>query len=81
MSENKFPAGTSWSNRKELSRSGLHPPEMWGIQPYGEGARAESVVVSGGYEDDHDYGDVIILTGHGGQSAPGSRPTIGKCKS
>ena len=76
MPENKFPVGTSWSNRKELSRSGLHPPEMWGIQPYGEGARAESVVVSGGYADDRDYGDLIIYTGHGGQSAPGSGKQI-----
>jgi putative restriction endonuclease len=27
---------------------------------------ADSIVVSGGYEDDEDYGDVIIYTGHGG---------------
>ena len=27
---------------------------------------ADSIVVSGGYEDDEDYGDEIIYTGHGG---------------
>jgi hypothetical protein len=27
---------------------------------------AESIVVSGGYEDDEDHGDTIIYTGHGG---------------
>ena len=28
---------------------------------------AESIVLSGGYEDDADYGDVIVYTGHGGR--------------
>ncbi|GKG54185.1 histone-lysine N-methyltransferase family member SUVH9-like protein, partial [Tanacetum coccineum] len=28
---------------------------------------ATSVIVSGGYEDDEDAGDVIVYTGHGGQ--------------
>jgi len=28
---------------------------------------AESIVLSGGYEDDADYGDVLIYTGHGGR--------------
>jgi putative restriction endonuclease len=28
---------------------------------------ADSIVVSGGYEDDEDYGDLIVYTGHGGR--------------
>jgi putative restriction endonuclease len=33
---------------------------------YSQSEGADSVVVSGGYEDDEDYGDLIIYTGHGG---------------
>lgn len=29
----------------------------------------ESIVLSGGYEDDADYGDTLIYTGHGGRDA------------
>jgi integrase len=32
----------------------------------GEREGADSIVVSGGYEDDEDYGDVIVYTGAGG---------------
>ena len=28
---------------------------------------ADSIVLSGGYEDDVDYGDEIVYTGHGGR--------------
>ena len=28
---------------------------------------ADSIVASGGYEDDHDFGDIIIYTGEGGR--------------
>ncbi len=34
--------------------------------PYSERECADSTVVSGGYEDDEDYGDAIVYTGHGG---------------
>lgn len=34
---------------------------------------AESIVVSGGYKDDEDYGDVIVYTGHGGQGSGGNQ--------
>jgi hypothetical protein len=37
---------------------------------------AESIVVSGGYKDDNDFGDVIVYTGHGGQDGKGL-PTEG----
>jgi putative restriction endonuclease len=61
------PVGTLFASRKEVSQAGLHAPPMAGIYPAGESARAESIVVSGGYKDDKDYGDLIIYTGHGGQ--------------
>jgi putative restriction endonuclease len=48
---------------------------MGGISYTSDGI-AESVVVSGGYKDDEDFGDRIIYTGHGGQDAPGGRQII-----
>ncbi len=57
--------GTIFASRRELSAAGVHKPTMAGISgtPH-EGA--DSIVLSGGYEDDEDLGDVIIYTGHGG---------------
>ena len=68
MAENSVPVGTIFQSREEVARAGLHSPHQSGIHPLREGARAESIVISGGYKDDKDYGDVIIYTGHGGQS-------------
>ena len=59
------PIGTSWVTRQEASQAGVHPPTMGGIS----GTKAEgadSIVVSGGYEDDEDSGDELIYTGAGG---------------
>ncbi len=58
--------GTVFSNRKALSDHRVHINTQWGIVGTGDRG-AESVVVSGGYEDDKDYGDVIVYTGHGGR--------------
>ena len=59
------PIGSKFSSRMELSRAKVHRPSMAGI--CGSAALgAESIVVSGGYEDDDDKGDEIIYTGHGG---------------
>src|SRR2546421_525817 len=44
--------------RADMVRDGL-------LQDRSDGA--ESVVISGGYEDDEDHGDLIIYTGHGGK--------------
>lgn len=59
--------------RMELCVVGLHGQAQAGID-YLPGSRssngepiATSIIVSGGYEDDHDEGDVLIYTGHGGQ--------------
>ncbi|KAM7462339.1 hypothetical protein LguiA_030460 [Lonicera macranthoides] len=59
--------------RMELCVVGLHGQVQAGID-YLPGNRssnrepiATSIIVSGGYEDDEDSGDVIVYTGHGGQ--------------
>ena len=57
--------GTVFPDRRALSQSGVHRPTQAGIS----GNRtegADSIVVSGGYRDDKDYGDLIIYTGQGG---------------
>lgn len=65
------PVGTRFPSRKALSAAGVHRPLMAGI--WGGEDGAESIVVSGGYEDDRDEGDVITYTGHGGND-----PNTGK---
>jgi putative restriction endonuclease len=57
--------GSYWLTRQEVSKAEVHRPTVGGIS----GTKAEgadSVVVSGGYEDDQDYGHEIIYTGAGG---------------
>ncbi len=54
-----------FSSRKDLISAGLHRSIQHGIDGNGnEGVAA--IVLSGGYEDDKDFGDEIIYTGHGG---------------
>ncbi|MDA2988318.1 MAG: hypothetical protein O2815_04485, partial [Actinomycetota bacterium] len=51
--------GETFGDRKALSRSGIHRPLQAGIS--GNAADgADSIVVSGGYVDDQDFGDRII---------------------
>ena len=57
--------GTLFSDRKALAAAGVHRPLQAGISGSGHDG-ADSVVVSGGYEDDVDDGDVLVYTGHGG---------------
>lgn len=52
----------------ELWGAGVHRQTQAGISARQAGG-AESIVLSGGYEDDEDFGDVIIYTGRGGRSA------------
>jgi len=61
-----YPEGSLFENRAELNESGIHIPTQAGISG-SQTEGAESIVLSGGYEDDADYGDVIIYTGHGGR--------------
>ncbi|XP_062166894.1 histone-lysine N-methyltransferase family member SUVH9-like [Alnus glutinosa] len=59
--------------RMELCVVGLHGQAQAGIDyvPVSQSSNGEpiatSIIVSGGYEDDEDAGDVIVYTGHGGQ--------------
>lgn len=58
--------GAVFDSRQQLSDLAVHRPNQGGI--CGTATRgAESIVLSGGYEDDHDAGSVIIYTGAGGQ--------------
>lgn len=64
--------GAMFANRNELHESGVHRPLQAGISGRAtEGA--DSVVISGGYEDDEDRGELVIYTGHGGND-----PATGK---
>lgn len=58
--------GDIFDNREALAKAKVHPPLVAGISG-GKNEGADSIVLSGGYEDDEDFGDVIIYTGAGGQ--------------
>ena len=60
--------GATFASRRELHDAGIHSGLQRGI-----GARGESIVLSGGYVDDEDHGDVIIYTGEGGRDPATSR--------
>ncbi|MDJ0365461.1 YDG/SRA domain-containing protein [Hymenobacter sp. H14-R3] len=60
--------GHEFANRLELWGAGVHRQTQAGISAR-QGEGAESIVLSGGYEDDEDLGAVIIYTGRGGRSA------------
>ncbi|MFH8749051.1 YDG/SRA domain-containing protein [Streptomyces rimosus] len=59
--------GDTFKKRRTLARAKVHRPLQAGICGAAEKG-AESIVVSGGYEDDEDYGDEIIYTGQGGRN-------------
>ena len=61
---------TSFTNRKEAAAAGVHKPLQAGISG-SKDEGADSIVISGGYEDDFDSGDEIIYTGEGGQDDKG----------
>ena len=60
--------GTEFDDRTALHNSDVHRPPQAGISG-SQHEGADSIVVSGGYEDDEDYGDTIVYTGHGGRDA------------
>ncbi|MER5916132.1 YDG/SRA domain-containing protein [Streptomyces sp. NPDC001982] len=60
--------GTPFASRRLAHEAGVHRPTIAGICGT-KATGAESIVVSGGYKDDEDYGSVIIYTGHGGQDS------------
>lgn len=59
-----YPVGSIFESRKDVSRAQVHKPLQAGISG-SEQDGADSIVLSGGY-DDVDNGDQIIYTGHGG---------------
>lgn len=61
-----MPPGTLFASRAELAEAGVHRPRMAGISG-SQDEGSDSVVLSGGYEDDTDWGDVILYTGEGGR--------------
>jgi putative restriction endonuclease len=64
--------GDLFPSRAAASQAGVHRPTMAGISG-GQAEGADSIVVSGGYEDDRDFGDEIIYTGHGGNDPASGR--------
>ena len=61
-----FPTGSNFSSRIDLVQAGVHRHSQAGIAG-SQNVGADSIVLSGGYEDDQDDGDTIIYTGYGGQ--------------
>lgn len=64
--------GTTFQDREALVQAGVHRQNQAGISGKERGG-AESIVLSGGYEDDIDDGDVVVYSGHGGRD-----PNTGK---
>ncbi|XP_017699460.2 histone-lysine N-methyltransferase family member SUVH9-like [Phoenix dactylifera] len=68
--------------RVELCVVGLHGQMQAGIDyvPASQTGTGEpiatSIIVSGGYEDDDDRGDVLIYTGHGGREKRDARQSV-----
>jgi len=58
--------GKTWRSREDCSRDAVHGPLRAGIHGTAEDG-AYSIVMSGGYEDDDDNGDVFIYSGQGGR--------------
>jgi putative restriction endonuclease len=64
--------GQQFIDRRELHEASVHRPTQAGISgTKSEGA--DSIVVSGGYGDDQDFGDYILYTGHGGKDPNSTR--------
>lgn len=64
--------GTLYRSRKDLQTANLHRAGQSGIVGTHK-TGAESIVLSGGYEDDEDLGDVIVYTGQGGRDSRGAQ--------
>lgn len=66
--------GELWEDRMECRQWGAHLPHVAGIagqSDYG----AQSVALSGGYEDDEDHGEWFLYTGSGGRDLSGNKRT------
>ena len=66
--------GSAWLLRLQVSEAGIHRPHVAGIA----GTAAEgcqSIVLSGGYEDDVDNGEEFTYTGSGGRDLSNNKRT------
>ncbi|WP_261663525.1 YDG/SRA domain-containing protein [Deinococcus sp. Marseille-Q6407] len=61
-----IPEGATFPDRRELRSAKVHLPTQAGISGSAKEG-ADSIVLSGSYEDDLDEGDVIVYTGEGGR--------------
>jgi len=66
--------GTNWRFRLGCCESGVHRPPVAGIAGKAS-LGSQSVVLSGGYEDDEDNGDEFYYTGAGGRDLSGNKRT------
>ena len=66
--------GTQWLHRMTVSEDGIHRPPVGGIAGT-EAVGCQSLVISGGYEDDVDEGEQFTYTGSGGRDLTGNRRT------
>jgi E3 ubiquitin-protein ligase UHRF1 len=68
-----FPrVGAGWNDRLHCRQWGAHFPHVAGIAGQ-SGVGAQSVVLSGGYEDDMDEGEWFLYTGSGGRDLSGNK--------
>lgn len=56
-----------FQNRKDLCDAGIHNHRVKGIGKAKDGSGNMSIVLSGGYVDDKDFGNEIVYTGEGGR--------------
>lgn len=63
--------GTTWDMRMDCSADGVHRPTVAGIHGSEEGCY--SLALSGGYEDDLDFGEYFTYTGEGGRDLKGTK--------
>ncbi|XP_020580805.1 E3 ubiquitin-protein ligase ORTHRUS 2-like [Phalaenopsis equestris] len=66
--------GEYWEDRLECRQWGVHLPHVSGIAGQ-SGYGAQSVALSGGYEDDEDHGEWFLYTGSGGRDLSGNKRT------
>ena len=66
--------GEFWKDRLDCRQWGAHFPHVAGIAGQSN-VGAQSVVLSGGYEDDRDEGEWFLYTGSGGRDLSGNKRT------
>jgi E3 ubiquitin-protein ligase UHRF1 len=66
--------GDFWKDRLDCRQWGAHFPHVAGIAGQSN-VGAQSVVLSGGYEDDRDEGEWFLYTGSGGRDLSGNKRT------